>query len=54
MLNNTQMRKLKINQLLKSVSGITPAFGNFLWETAVYSLTKMGHSSGTVLNVLGN
>jgi len=48
------MRKLHLNQLLQNISGITPIFGRFLWETAVYCLQKMGHISGVILNVSGN
>ena len=48
------MRKINLNQLKQGISGITAAFGEFLWETAVYCLVKMGHESGVYLKVLGN
>ena len=48
------MRKINLNQLKQGISGITVAYGEFLWETLVYCLVKMGHESGAHLVVLGN
>lgn len=48
------MRKINLNQLKKGIPGITVAFGEFLWETVVYCLVKMGHESGVFLKILEN
>lgn len=48
------MRKINLNQLIQGVPGITVTFGKFLWETTVYCLIKMSHSSGTELIVSGS
>ena len=48
------MRKLDLNQLTQGISGITSIFGKFLWETCVYCLQILGHSSGVVLSVEGS
>ena len=48
------MRKINLNQLKQGISGITATYGEFLWETLVYCLVKMGHESGVHLVVLGN
>jgi len=48
------MKKINLNQLKRGISGVTTAFGEFLWETLVYCLMKMGHKSGVHLIVSGN
>ena len=48
------MRKINLNQLKQGISGITVAYGEFLCETLVYCLVKMGHEPGVHLVVLGN
>jgi len=48
------MRKLHIDQLTQGISGVTPIFGKFLWETVLFCLQKKGHVSGVILNISGN
>jgi len=48
------MRNININLLKQGIPGITTVFGEFLWETLIYGLTKLGHQSGVVLSVSGS
>ncbi len=48
------MRELNLDRLKQNISGITPVFGNYLWEAVLFCLTKMRHQSGTIMIISGN